>query len=93
MGLPGPLRAPLGLTDWNRASVLEDMLRRFSQPPFTNQLNHLKRLEATRQELQELRHQLTSERAAQARVIYEQALAENPRIFGCTKTSPNFWNP
>src|SRR5204863_6785255 len=31
----------LGLTDWNRAAVFREILHRFKEAPFTNQLTHL----------------------------------------------------
>ena len=48
----------LGLTDWNRHLALEEMLARFSDAPYTNQLNHTERRRRYRERLAELRTQL-----------------------------------
>jgi tetratricopeptide (TPR) repeat protein len=68
----------LGLTDWNRFAVLEDMLGRFRQAPFTNQLNHEQQSEMFRTRLRELRTRMDPPAAAQARGIYLAALKQAP---------------
>jgi len=67
----------LGLTDWNRYSVLEDMVRRVSQPPFTNQFKQDPRLTAWPMEMRELRQRMGGE-TADAHKIYEEALQRAP---------------
>jgi tetratricopeptide (TPR) repeat protein len=68
----------LGLTDWNRASVLEDMIRRLSQAPFTNQANHDARLADFRVRLAEIRKRMDIAGAADAREVYVEALRPTP---------------
>jgi tetratricopeptide (TPR) repeat protein len=68
----------LGLTDWNRASVLEDMIRRLAQPPFTNQADHDARLADFRARLAEIRKRMDKAGAAGAREVYVEALKHAP---------------
>lgn len=68
----------LGLTDWNRASVVEDVLFRLRQPPLSTQAHNDQRLERFRARLRELRRGMTKEAAAEARDVYEQAVARDP---------------
>ncbi|HWX23238.1 MAG TPA: tetratricopeptide repeat protein [Candidatus Binatia bacterium] len=67
----------IGLTDWNRYSVLEDMERRISQPPFTNQFKQDPRLAAWQLQMRELRRQMDGE-APEARKLYLEALQRAP---------------
>jgi tetratricopeptide (TPR) repeat protein len=71
----------LGLTDWNRLSVWEDMIRRLNQPPFTNQLNHLGQLEMVRTEIRQIRQRMDASEATQARSIYSEAIERAPSDF------------
>jgi tetratricopeptide (TPR) repeat protein len=64
----------LGLTEWNRAAIYEEMLMRLAEPPFTGQANHAARMAAYRAELSQVRTRLTPETAASARAVYEAAL-------------------
>jgi tetratricopeptide (TPR) repeat protein len=73
--------ARLGLTDWNRVSVLEDMALRLQQPPFTGQLNHTQRLASLRAAIASLRSGLDTNRAVSARLFYEQAIAGAPQDY------------
>jgi tetratricopeptide (TPR) repeat protein len=68
----------LGLSDWNRYAVLEDVLHRLSQPPFTGQLYHEQQSEAVRKQLRTLRGRMDSAAAAQAGEAYLAALALAP---------------
>jgi tetratricopeptide (TPR) repeat protein len=68
----------LGLTDWNRAAVLEEMVRRLRQAPFTNQLNHTQQIALFRTRLRETRKRMDSQAAAQARDLYLAALKQAP---------------
>jgi tetratricopeptide (TPR) repeat protein len=68
----------LGLTDWNRAAVLEEMVRRLRQAPFTNQLNHAQQIAFFRARLRETRKRMDSQAAAQARDLYLTALKQAP---------------
>ncbi len=64
----------LGLTDWNRHSVLEEMARRLSEAPFTNQLNHEKRWARLSQILVQTRSRLQLSFRKDARATYEAAI-------------------
>jgi tetratricopeptide (TPR) repeat protein len=68
----------LGLTEWNRAGIYEEMLLRLSEPPFVAQANHAARMAAYRSELNRVRAQLTPETQASARGVYEDAMARSP---------------
>jgi tetratricopeptide (TPR) repeat protein len=64
----------LGLTDWNRLQMAEEMLRRTSRAPFTNQLDHA--ADAARREkiVSDLRERDRTNFQSSA-AIYQQALA------------------
>jgi tetratricopeptide (TPR) repeat protein len=68
----------LGLTDWNRYSVLEDMLGRLAQAPFPAQANHKEQMEGLKAQIQELRQRMDPPSAAKARQIYQDALHAAP---------------
>ena len=68
----------LGLTDWNRATVYEDMLRRFGQAPLSTQPNNGARWEALRKRLTELRQRMDGAAVTNARAIYLDALKNTP---------------
>jgi tetratricopeptide (TPR) repeat protein len=68
----------LGLTDWNRYAVLEDMLGRLSQPPFPAQANHKAQLAALRAQIKELRQSMNETAATRARQLYQEALQAAP---------------
>lgn len=71
---PAACAAELGLTDWNRCTILEEILRRLSEPPFTAQLNHEARLKELTDTLRGLRSRMVAPAAAAARDLYERAL-------------------
>ncbi len=68
----------LGLTDWNRVSVLEEIARRIHEPPFTGQLNNRRRIASLTNQISECRARIASTPPAEAGRIYETALAGNP---------------
>jgi len=68
----------LGLTDWNRYPVFEEVLRRLSEAPFTNQLNHSSRFKYTAGQMMAIREGLTPASASSAWTVYEEALAKRP---------------
>jgi len=68
----------LGLTDWNRYSVLEDMQNRLMQPPFPAQANHKEQIDALKSQIQALRQAMDAPAAKQARQIYQDALRAAP---------------
>jgi tetratricopeptide (TPR) repeat protein len=68
----------LGLTDWNRLSVFEEMARRLKHPPFTAQLDNARRLEALQAAVRELQRRIAAGSPAQAREVYLEALRRAP---------------
>jgi len=68
----------LGLTDWNRFSVLQDMETRLSQPPFTAQADHREQMEILRSSIRELRGRMNKADTNGAAEIYRAALLRTP---------------
>ncbi|MFO1514343.1 MAG: tetratricopeptide repeat protein [Verrucomicrobiota bacterium] len=64
----------LGLTDWEQLQMAEEMQRRTSRPPFTNQLDHAADAERRKKAVSDLRNR-DQTNFPSAVVIYEQALA------------------
>ncbi len=71
----------IGLTDWNRVSIFEDILRRVQQPPFSSQSGNAQRVARLQGEIDGLRLQLTSEAVTQSRETYLKALRRAPEDF------------
>lgn len=71
----------LGLTDWNRRAAVESMLQRLNEEPFTLQSSHPDQMAALSREVLELRSRTTSAAAAEARSLYETALAARRNDF------------
>ncbi len=69
----------LGLTDGNRQTALEEMLRRLLDAPFTNQLNHAAQVNYLRSQLAEIRDRLRSQTPQALRSGYEIAIRNHPR--------------
>jgi tetratricopeptide (TPR) repeat protein len=68
----------LGLTDWNRLSVLEEIARRLKHPPFAAQPDNPRRLEAVQAAVRELQRRIAAGSQAQAREVYLEALRRAP---------------
>ncbi len=68
----------LGLTDWNRCTVLEEISRRLADPPFSQQLNHNQQVGKLAEELAECRLRQQPGVMENARRIYEEALQKDP---------------
>ena len=71
----------LGLTDWNRVSILEEVLGRMQHPPFSGQSGNPQRVARLQDQIAELRQHLTTNGVAQARGTYLQALHRAPQDF------------
>lgn len=69
----------LGLTDWNRHAVVEGVLGRVIEPPFTNQLHASERLGRLWRELEEIRARMEPSAQAEARALYEDAIRRSPQ--------------
>ena len=76
-----PCERLLGLTDWNRVSVLEEVAERMQQPPFTDQLEHRQRLAKVTNQISECQARIASTPPEQAVQLYETALAGNPQDY------------
>lgn len=68
----------LGLTDWNRRSVLAEMIDRVQRPPFDRQWDSAARLAGLRQALATIEARLAATPPEQARRVYEAALERRP---------------
>lgn len=71
----------LGLTDWNRFGVLEQVLQRLQDAPFTNQLGNPSRLRALQGELVRLKSEMQPRNYLDARAVYDEALVLAPGDF------------
>ncbi len=71
----------LGLTDWNRVSILDDVVQRVQRPPFSGQSGNAQRVARLQNEIAELRQRLTDGAAAQAREVYLRAVRRAPENF------------
>ncbi len=68
----------LGLSLWNRALVLQALLRRLAQPPLSSQFNNADRRHALEAQVKEIRQQMNANTAATARMDFEEALKHAP---------------
>jgi tetratricopeptide (TPR) repeat protein len=68
----------LGLSDWNRQAVLETIVQRLGEPPYTGQWNHEGRLLKYRARLSELKTRLTPAARDQALAMFEEAIRRRP---------------
>jgi tetratricopeptide (TPR) repeat protein len=71
----------LGLTDWNRVSILENILQRVQRPPFSGQSANAQQVARLRGEIAKLQQNLSDEAAEQAQQVYLRALARAPQNF------------
>ena len=75
---PAACERRLGLTDWNRSDVLDKVIERRQQPPFSGQANNAARLGALQAAKTEMRQHMDSAAAKAARELYTQALRQAP---------------
>ena len=68
----------LGLTDWNRCNVIDEVLRRLGRPPLSGQSNNRRRAEALQSWQRDLHAKMNAAMAAQARGVYQEALSRTP---------------
>ena len=71
----------LGFTDWNRVSILENILQRIQRPPFSGQSGHAQQVARLQDEIAALRERLTDAAAVPARETYLRALRRAPENF------------
>lgn len=68
----------LGLTDWNRRSVVAEMVQRLQQPPFVQQWEHEDQVAHLRRWLDVLDARIRATAPEVARAVYERALERRP---------------
>ena len=68
----------LAYTDWDRSSILREMLKRIKEPPFTSQLDHKELLQRWSDAEKELDQKLGPDGMAAAEQVYQDALAHRP---------------
>jgi len=71
----------VGLTDWNRVSTLDMILRRVSNPPFSGQSGNAQQVARVKREIDNLQQRLTSEAATNAQEVYLRALRRAPENY------------
>ncbi len=71
----------LGLTDWNRCNVIEEVIRRMQQPPLSSQANNPARVQALTAWETGLHQRMDAAAAARAREEYLDALRRAPEDF------------
>jgi tetratricopeptide (TPR) repeat protein len=71
----------LGLADWNRRDVLDNVLRRLTQPPFAGQRDNPARRNHWQAQLNQVRTRLTTTNAATARALFGAAIQRQPEDF------------
>jgi len=71
----------LGLTDWNRLSVYEEVARRLTTPPFNNQPDNAERLGKVQAQIAAVRARTDAGGAEAARAVYVAALRAAPEDF------------
>lgn len=69
----------LGLTDWNRYPILEEILKRISEPPFTRQLEHGTRMNEITASMNELAARMNASAAEAARSTFSEILKQRPK--------------
>lgn len=69
----------LGLTDWNRYPILEEILKRTSEPPFTHQLEHATRINEISASKKEIAARMTPSAAKAARSSFNEILKLRPQ--------------
>ncbi|MHC1768501.1 MAG: tetratricopeptide repeat protein [Verrucomicrobiia bacterium] len=68
----------LGLTEWNRFQLLDEIRKRMEQPPFTLQVDHEEQLAKLREELQRSRAATKPFQVQRASQVAAQAVARRP---------------
>ena len=71
----------LGLSDWNRALILEHMADRMQQPPLSTQPDDARRVENLREQIRRLHGRMNAEDATNATANFLKQLARAPEDF------------
>ena len=78
---PAVCEQRLGLSDWNRALVIEHTIGRMQQPPLSSQAGNARRVERLRARVEQLHQQMNAAQAAQAREMFLKELAGAPEDY------------
>ena len=68
----------LGLSDWNRSMIFQQMVGRLQQPPLSGQLNALARIKQLEKQVDELSSRMTTTAAVETRAIFQTNLLTAP---------------
>ncbi len=68
----------LGLSDWNRYAMLEDIARRLNEAPYTSQFNHGTQRRRINEQMSELRERLHPREVADAKERFQTAAKRRP---------------
>jgi tetratricopeptide (TPR) repeat protein len=71
----------LGLSDWNRALVIEHMIGRMQQPPLSGQANNTRRVERLQARVNQLHQQMNADDAARSRETFLKMLERAPEDY------------
>jgi len=71
----------LGLTDWNRISTIEEMIRRMQLPPFSEQIGNGPRLARFKAQAEEVRRRMAATPVPEATDVYLAALKRAPQDY------------
>jgi tetratricopeptide (TPR) repeat protein len=71
----------LGLSDWNRAAVWDQMVERLQVPPFSNQAGNTERVAKLQARIQQVRAGMDTNDATQARANFDLLLTREPDDF------------
>jgi tetratricopeptide (TPR) repeat protein len=80
----------LGLTDWNRLSVFDEIALRLKHPPFTGQLDNKRRIEAVQAAAGELSRRIAAASPVEAREVYLEAIRRAPRDYNLEENYAEF---
>lgn len=68
----------LGLTDWNRSLVIQQMIGRMQQPPLSSQLNNDGRLKVLEDRVNQFRPRMNAAAATKTREDFQKTLEQSP---------------
>ena len=68
----------LGLSDWNRYPILEEVAKRLSEAPFTGQLQHAQRMEELTNAMHTVRLRMDGQALQAARAMFVNAVHKRP---------------
>jgi tetratricopeptide (TPR) repeat protein len=75
----GDCSRQLGLTEWNRSSILSEIMARLREAPYTNQCNHASQLKFLANELDAVKQRCSSNGRDDAQALFEQSIKRRPQ--------------